>query len=203
MRYFWWWLIVLVWVPLSCSHPFPLASPIKALSDHPRIVYQSLLPSQPVIESCPSFDTSDMATQAVTSAEALEPTSSSQTVSPVPFTKPLFVAFQHEEWHIPPDHADWVAVLQRLDPLEHYLVVGYSHGAEEEQALLAQRRAEYIASLLHKAGFPLNQIHRMASWSPQPEAFAPALGVQIFSFGSKATEIRFGITDKIQTPSFY
>ena len=191
--------MVMVWVPVGCSQTFPIAAPIKAISDHPRIVYQSLLPSQPVAELCSPLDTSDMASQAATNSETVEPISSSRAATLVPLTKPLFVAFHKEEWHIPPDHADWRVVLQQLDPLEHYLIVGYSHDGEQEQALLAQRRAEYIASLLHQAGLPLNQIHRMASWSPQPETFTSSLGVQIFSLGSEATEIQFGITEKVKT----
>jgi hypothetical protein len=202
MTYVWWWLIVLVWLPLGCSHPPPFADPIKAINEHPRIVYQSLLPSEPVVEQCPPLAPIDSTSRVATDSEPVGPKSSVPVAMSVPFTKPLFVAFQKEEWHIPPDHADWSAVIQQLDPLAHYLIVGYSHGVgEQEQALLAQRRAEYIASLLHKAGFPLNQIHRMASWSAQREPFAPSLGAQIFLLSPEATEIRLGVAHKGETSS--
>ena len=202
MARFWWWLIVLGWLTMGCSHPSTFADPIHAITDHPRIRYQSLLPSEPVIERCPPLAPTDSAPQVATNSEHVVPVPSEPAAIPIPLAKPFFVAFQKEEWHIPPDHADWSAVLQQLDPLGHYLVVGYSHGGgEQEQALLAQRRAEYIASLLHKAGFPLNQIHRMASWSVQRETFAPPLGAQIFSLGPEATEIRLGVSDKVETPS--
>lgn len=202
MAHFWWWLIVMGWLAMGCSHTPTFADPITAINEHPRIRYQSLVPSEPVLEQCPPLASTDSVSQATTNSQPVEPVQQAPAAIPIPFPKPFFVAFQKEEWHIPPDHENWSAVLQQLDPLGHYLVVGYSHGEDEqEQAILAQRRAEYIASLLHQAGFPLNQIHRMASWSAQRETFAPPLGAQIFSLGSEATELRLGVFGKVKTPS--
>ncbi len=202
MRHVWWWLLVMGWLSMGCSHTPTFADPIHSITDHPRIRYESLVSSEPVVEQCPPLAPTDSVGPAPTNAEPVVPVTEAPAARPIPFTKPFFVAFQKEEWHIPPDHANWSAVLQQLDPLGHYLVVGYSHdGGEQEQAILAQRRAEYIASLMHQAGFPLNQIHRMASWSPQRETFAPPLGAQIFSLGPEATEIRLGVADTFEPPS--
>lgn len=199
MRSVWWGLIALGGVMMGCSHPPQFADPIQAIEEHPRITYQSLVPEEPVVERCPTGVPTALPAQAAVETEKTEPVvpePPATNLSDEPIAKPFFVAFHKDEWHIPPDQEGWFDVLEHLDQNGHYLVVGYSHGEDEaEQALLAQRRAEYIGSLMHQAGFPLNQIHRMASWSQQREPFAPPAGAQIFLLGEGATELRLGVAE--------
>ena len=180
--------MVMIMVLVSCSHSNErFADPIKPITDHPRVMYKVLAPAEPQVDHClPPLAEPSSPKAAVRPA--------AMAAAPVPKTQRWTIAFQQDQWHISPDDDRWQDVLQQLDPTSQYLIVGHSHGGEEqEHALLAQRRAEFIVSLLKDAGFEANHLHRMASWSSQQESVAPPVGVRIVVVESETTEVRLGV----------
>lgn len=175
------WLLMLLWVPVGCSHAPTFADPIKVVNEHPRIAYQSLHPitSLPVEQdvSPPPVVCPPAATKA---EEAPSPPPAPQAVTP------FFVPFGQDQFHVAPDFHEWQAVLGQLDLDAHYVVVGYANAQETNAPLLAQRRAEYIASVLANEDFPTTHIRIMASWD-QDATLSPAFqGVHIFPVGPGA-----------------
>ncbi len=185
------WLVMLLLV--ACAHrEARFADPINPITDHPRLMYRSLAPTEPQVDHCRPLPSEPSSSKATARPSAMTETAP-------PKTEPWTIAFQPDQWHIPPDDDHWQDVLRQLDPTGQYLIVGHSHGgAEQEPALLAQRRAEFIVSLLKDAGFEANRLRRMASWSSQQEALASSVGVHIFVMDSATTEMRGGMANLLK-----
>lgn len=165
-----WWLLIGVGLLSGCAQTPLFADPIQSITDHPRIVYQSLLPATPPpVAVCPSPSS--------TGDTPEPPTPSVVTAQPRP---PWFVPFGEGQFHVAPDFAGWQAVRDRLDPAFHYVVVGLAASQEDDGPLLALRRAEYIAGLLYDAQIPPAHVRTLASWTQQAVSPHTAQGVHIY-----------------------
>lgn len=181
-----WFLLLCVLLVGGCAQTPIFADPIQSITDHPRIVYQSLVPVTAALVNpmapavvCPSPSSTEpmLGPPAPSKTDPLVRPPSVVTAPPSP---PWFVPFVEGQFHVAPDFAGWQAVRDRLDPAFHYVVVGLADSQEEDGPLLALRRAEYIAGLLYDAQVPRTHVRTLASWTQQTVSLHAARGVHIY-----------------------
>ncbi len=181
-----WFLLMCVMLFGGCAQTPIFADPIQSITDHPRIMYQSLVPVTAALVNpmapavvCPSPSSTEpmLGPPAPSKTDPLVRPPSVVTAPPSPS---LFVPFGEGQFHVAPDFAGWQAVRDRLDPALHYVVVGLADSQEEDGPLLALRRAEYIAGLLYDAQVPRAHVRTLASWTQQAVSPHPVHGVHIY-----------------------